>query len=634
MPQTILVAEPHAPTLEVVKETLTRAGYRVLAATEPGEALEFFSSARPDAVLVALDLPRWQGSTLGKLLRATEGGARIPIIAMDKAHLGKVKGVGAVLELMVNAYIADPSRADELTGKLAQLLSSAGKAPKPTDGIGVTLSRTPVATGSMKARTLPALVHSFWRLARDGILVIGHHDLCRRIFFLKGAPLGYDSTARQDSLPHYLLHQGVLTSEQHDGVLEILRDVKATAGSALVGVGAVEPGEPLLAVLGDYSRAKIAEAYGMADGRYSFFAGAEFTSEIPQLEIPALGPLYDGARRFWPAKAFATALAPSMRRFPCRAASFAKELPALGLGTADLKLALVPDGRKTLRQLLSETRDLKETLALYWFLSLVDALEYSDVPAERAPGDIEVQVRAGPRKKSLPEEKARPLREDAIRILTASFFGALGLDVAADSEDIERAFHEAATRFHPDSYTEYELGPMEELLSSVQDKLAAAYRVLSDGEKRQGYVAYLLSRAEVPRGAPPHVEAEIAAKRGEHMMKGGDWKGARLAFERAVALHPREPEYYGYLAWATFESSEGDRVARARAAQRLVKKALAMNPTLGRLQVIAAILEDEAGNPGEARRQLVKLLKVEPDLSLAKRALQGLNRKHGAGEAK
>jgi len=93
------------------------AGYRVLAASEPGQALEIASSERPDAVLVSVDLPKWEGSTLGKLLRASEGGARLPIIAVDKGHLGKVKGVGAVLEMMVNAYVEDPSRREGAGGQ-------------------------------------------------------------------------------------------------------------------------------------------------------------------------------------------------------------------------------------------------------------------------------------------------------------------------------------------------------------------------------------------------------------------------------------------------------------------------------------------------------------------------------------
>jgi len=48
---------------------------------------------------------------------------------------------------------------------------------------------------------------------------------------------------------------------------------------------------------------------------------------------------------FWPARAFAHALAPNMRRYPVRAATFSRELPAFGLTTADLKLALALDDR-------------------------------------------------------------------------------------------------------------------------------------------------------------------------------------------------------------------------------------------------------------------------------------------------
>jgi len=64
-------------------------------------------------------------------------------------------------------------------------------------------------------------------------------------------------------------------------------------------------------------------------------------------------------------------------------------------------------------------------------------------------------------------------------------------------------------------------------------------------------------------------------------------------------------------------------------ALRHVKKALSLNPTLERLQVVAAILTAEAGDAPGARKQLLKLLNASPGFELAKRALQALNRRPG-----
>jgi len=145
-------------------------------------------------------------------------------------------------------------------------------------------------------------------------------------------------------------------------------------------------------------------------------------------------------------------------------------------------------------------------------------------------------------------------------------------------------------------------------------------------------VTYLMSRADLPRASAPNVEAEIELKRGEALMRKGSWRGALSAFERAVGFNAREPEYYSFLAWATFKAGEGTPEQRARAALKLIKKALTMNPSLERPQVIRAIIEDETGDSAEARRTLLKLLKERPGCELAKKVLQGLSKRHGAGE--
>ncbi len=635
MARTVLIAEPHAPTLELLQHMLAQAGYRVLAADEPGRALEACVSERPDAVLLAADLPRYQGSTLGKLLRATESGTRLPLLAVDKGHLGKARGVGSVLDLMVNAYLADATKRDEILGRLDQLISAAAVAPRPTTGVAATLGRSPVASGEMKSRALPSHLHSWYRLARDGVLVFAHRELTRRVYFVRGAPANYDSSARQDSLASWLGDRGIITEAQHQELLSMVAGGELSPGAALVAIGAVEAGEPLLALLRDWARAKISQALAMSEGRFSFYAGDEFASEVPSIDLPALAPIYEAVRLSWPTKSFASALGPHMKEYPARSPDFARELPALGLSTADLSLALSLTGQRTLREVLADSKDLKHALALLWYLSTVQVLSYSPAPRDAGSQSgvaLPAQPASRKRRKALPAAKAAELGDEAVKILTASYFRALGLDITAGSEEVERAYHDAATRFHPDSYAEFELGPMGDLLASVLDKLSAAYRVLSDEAKRKAYVSFLLGRAEVARAETPNVEAEVELKRGENLMRKGDWSGALTAFERAVSLNAREPEYYSYLAWATFKAGPGDAAHRAKSALKLIKKALAINPTLERPQIIAAIIEDEIGDPAEARKLLFKLLKSCPGCLLAKKVLQGINRRRGAGE--
>lgn len=628
--KTVLLAESHPPTLEHLTALLSQAGYTVRAVREPGAALEHLAAERPDAVVLAVDLPRLDGAHLARLVRQSELGARVPLVAIDKGHLGRARGVGAVLDLRVDAYVADPLKAGELVGKLEALESARQSAAVPEKGLAATLSRPPVASGELKGLPLPALLHASYRLQRDGVLVVALRDLTRRVYLLRGTPVGYDSTARQDALPGFLLERGVLTEPQAERVVQALAG-GLRVGAALAEAGVEAAGEVLLGLLRDYTRERLAQLVGMREGRYALYPGDEFAPEIAQVEVPALAPLLEGARRAVPLRALTAPLKPHLDAYPTRTATFGRDLGALGLGTDDLKLAMQINGRLKLRDLLAHGRggDLGRATSLAWFLQLTGALAFSREPL--AGGALEPQGGApevlGPRKrKPLPPETAAQLREAAVRIITGSYFHGLGLDITADSAAVERAYQETAARFHPDSYPEHDTTELRDLLDSVQDKLAASYRVLSSEKRRREYLQYLVGRLDAGRAQAVSVDAEIALKRGEAALRRKDAPGALKAFEDAVALSPREPEYYSYLAWATYLLGRGSREERARAAQRVLKRALALNPTLERAHVISAIIDAEAGDAPAARRRLLRVLESNPHSRLAKAALRKVGR--------
>ncbi len=628
--KTLLLAEHHRPTLEHLTAELRQAGFEVHPAIDPAAALEQFVAAHPDLVLMAVDFPRHDGANLGQLLRATDLGANVPLLAMDKGHLGRARGVSSVLELKANAYVRDPLNRPELHQKLQLLLTSSSPPAEahPKSGLQKTLSRPPVISGELRGFPLPALVHSFYRLKRDGVLVVAWRELTRRVFFLQGVPVNYDSTARQDALAHFLVDRGDLTEPQAKQMLAGLAS-GLRVGAALAEAGSELAGEELLQKLRDYTREKTAQVIGMREGKYAFFAGDHFRQQVANVEIPALAPILDGARRTFPVKVFAQSLKPHLSAYPRRAKEFSQDLAALGLDRQDLKVVMQVNGRVKLRDLLLHGRgDLRQAYGLMWFLDLVGAIRFDpepQAPTEAADLSGQPESIVPRRQKPMPRERMDELREAALKIITGSYFRVLGLDIAADSEAVERAYHEVAARFHPDSYSEYDTSEIRDLLDSVQDKLAASYRVLSLEEKRKSYVHYLLSRLDVGRSTV-NVEAEIALKRGEVALKRGDLSSAVRAFEEAVSLNPREPEYYSYLAWATYKGGAGAQKERAKNALKLLKKALGLNPYLERAHVLSAIIEGESGDPSGARRKLLKVLEMNPGSRIAKAALLKVGR--------
>jgi tetratricopeptide (TPR) repeat protein len=327
-------------------------------------------------------------------------------------------------------------------------------------------------------------------------------------------------------------------------------------------------------------------------------------------------------------KVFAQPLREHLGSFPYRTPEFGKELSALGLDTSDLKIAMQMNGRIPLKDLLAHGRgELGVAYSLIWFLNLTGTVKFSNTPVASS----DTQTYAAPeqiaarKRKAMPPETLTELRDAAVKIITGSYFKVLGLDIAADTEAVERAYQQVAAKFHPDSYPEFDTSEIRDLLDSVQDKLAASYRVLSVEDKRKAYLQYLLSRLDVGRSVGINVEAEIALKRGESALKRKDLTSAIKAFEEAVSLNPREPEYYSHLAWATYLGGAGDPKARAKSALKLLKKALGLNPYLERAIVISAIIEGETGDASGARKKLLRVLELNPSSQLAKAALHKVN---------
>lgn len=624
--KTLLLAESHAPTLEHLTGVLSQAGYIVTSVKDPGSALEHFVADNPDAVVVAVDLPKLEGAHVGHLIRNHSQGARVPIVAIDKGHLGKARGVNSVLDLKVNAYVADPLKPGELVSRLDVLVRAAQAVP--ATGLQATLSRPAVAAGDLKGYPLPALVHSLHRTRREGVLVVAFRDLTRRVYFLRGGAVNYDSSARQDALPGYLLERKIVTAEQAETVVQGLGS-GLRIGAALADAGVDVAGEELLQLLRDYTRDRLAQVVGMREGRYAFYSGNEFEAEVATVEIPALAPLLDGARRSFPLKVLAGPLRTHLGEYPVRSPEFGRDLPVLGLNTDDLKIAMQINGRIVLRDLLAHGRgDLRRAYSLVWFLKLTGGLTFSVTPVATGSEVLSSTPDViGPRRrKVLSAETAAALREGAVKIITSSYFRSLGLDIAADAEAVERAYHETAMKFHPDTYAEFDLSDLKDLLDSVQEKLSASYRVLSVDEKRKAYLQYLVSRLDVGRATTVNVDAEIALRRGEAALKRKDSRSAIQAFEEAISLNPREPEYYSYLAWATYQAGSGPQAERGKAAQKVLRKALSLNPYLERAQIISAIIDSDLGDAPLARKKLLKVLELNPFSQLAKAALRKVGR--------
>jgi tetratricopeptide (TPR) repeat protein len=368
----------------------------------------------------------------------------------------------------------------------------------------------------------------------------------------------------------------------------------------------------------------VLRAVASREGRWRFHPGAELASEIHAVGILPLQAILEGGRAGIPAKHFAEALRAVMDAYPVRTAELQQLLPACGLSSQDLRLALSVDGRETTRKWLEgRNKELQQALSLLWFLSLVSAVSFQDEPA--AP---DAYGKAPPqRKKPLPGDRAEAVRQAALQILPGTYFHALGVDIAADAREVERAYGEVAARFHPDGFAEYDAGDLEDLLAAVQDKVTAAYRVLSNEEKRRAYLSFLLLKFELTGTRRPGIDldAEVALKRGERALLGRRNAEAIQALRGAVERNPKEPEYHAMLGFAELYDPVLPPPERAQEARRAARKALALAPDHPRATAVLALAEEALGDVPEARRLVLAGLKEHPGSAVLKAVLHRLN---------
>lgn len=483
--------------------------------------------------------------------------------------------------------------------------------PDRPRGAALVLSRAPAAHGELRPAVAARLLHRLWRSRADGALALDDGARVRRFFFQRGVPVACQSEDPAESLAGSLRAAGRLDER---GALAAVAAMAAgqPAGAALVAAGALAPGAPVVEALRAHLRAALARAVAMREGRWRFHAGAEFAGELEAAEVLPLQPILEGARAGIPARHLAEALQPVAEAFPAAAAELQEVLPLAGLSAADLRLALSVDGRARTREWLeARGAGLREALPLLWFLALVGGIVFHAAP-EGADGAAPPPPRRRP---ALPPERAEAVRREAARILPGNYFQALGVDLAADAAEVERAYRALAARFHPDAFAGHDVADLADLLAAVQEKLGAAHQVLSTPERRAPYVAFLLHGPERAgaRQAAIDVEAEVALKRGERALRARRISDALEAFRLAVERNPREPEYLAMLGFTALHDPALPPSERAHAARRSARQALALAPAHPRAAAVLALAAEALGELEEARRVAAAGLAAAPE---------------------
>lgn len=118
---TILYVEDNPDNRMLVKRILLAEDYSLLEAIDGKDALDVLKTARPDLILMDINMPDMDGYTLTAKIKSLPGFERIPIVALTANVMRGDKE--KTLEAGCDGYIQKPLDIDQLTREIEKFLS-------------------------------------------------------------------------------------------------------------------------------------------------------------------------------------------------------------------------------------------------------------------------------------------------------------------------------------------------------------------------------------------------------------------------------------------------------------------------------------------------------------------------------
>ena len=130
MPARILIVDDEPAVREALTGSLTFEGYQTVEAADGLAALELVDSERPDLVVLDIQMPRLDGLTACRRLRAQ--GCAVPVLMLTARDMvgDRVSG----LDAGADDYLVKPFELDELLARIRALLRRSTLASGPTEG--------------------------------------------------------------------------------------------------------------------------------------------------------------------------------------------------------------------------------------------------------------------------------------------------------------------------------------------------------------------------------------------------------------------------------------------------------------------------------------------------------------------
>jgi len=453
----------------------------------------------------------------------------------------------------------------------------------------------PDASGRLAETPLPRLVLALHRQRFDGELRLVGERAEKRFVFVAGSPVIAESNLSGETLGMQLVEQGQITRPQHDEVCAEMKRRGSREGVALLALKLISP-KDLFQALKDQVRRRLVEAFGWPDGDFTLDPTVETDEDVQPFRVDPLDLVQAGLEAHWGIDRMLGDLTSRLGAYP----KGTKRLPKLAARLTDdpneqAALAAI-DGTKTLTDVVGQAMHSTRALARIWMLDAVGALVYLDEAIDpnacNLGDDLEFDIEvlggaadttspmvgtgAKPKRRRVTkesrDEKAEAVRQEILErhaLLGESkddvtHYRILDVDPGAPAALVKKTYFKAAKRYHPDALGQLGLEDVKQMAADVFARIAEAFEVLGDERKRKGYDDLLAGGGEDQIDTAALAQAETLFRKGEILIKMGDFKGAEPFLHSCIELWPDEAAYQAAFGWTLFKKAPSEPEEAAR----------------------------------------------------------------------
>ena len=486
---------------------------------------------------------------------------------------------------------------------------------------------------ALSATALPGLLLQLHRQSFEGWLQLQRGALRRRYAWRGGVPTGLESTEPGDALVERLIAQGHADPSVRARLARLAEQEPAPELRQLVALKAATPRE-LLSALSLQLRDTLLDCMSWDAGEATLEPQDLGGGALPSAPLDLRRLAAEGVARSWRPHQVFEALGENIGRAAVASEALATLRPSLPDTPAIEELLRSLDGRESAFQLLCRLAD-PMAHATLWLLHAEGALSWQTPPPRTAEPDethalsaeepeLEIEVvatgsrtdPARPRaREPQPEREAdaqtAALREEILtlhgRLDELDCWELLGVDRETPPPKIKRAYLKAAKRLHPDKVVQAGLEEVKSEANAIFAAITRAHEVLTDPDKRRAYEATLEGHTVID--AESLAQAETCFRKGEILMRAGNFRDALELLEAAVRLWPKEADYQAALAWTLYKKNPPE---DERALEHF-EKALSLDDRQAQVHLRYSVVLKAVGQLEKAEREAARGRELDPN---------------------